>query len=390
MNSQWWPTADASILAPVDEHADIRDAVSGVLADLADHDAVRAAAESAEGFSRDVWTALTQDVSIAAMTVPEEAGGLGFTLRELAVVLEESGAALLTEPVVVSAVLGARAVSARLAASGDPERPDAELTGVLDGSLIITTWLGEGAGDGLHAEERDGAWVLSGVAEAVQHADAAGYAVMTATAAGGEGVFLVPLQGDSSAVSDGSASVERQESLDLTRRLSRLTLDGARAIRLDDSGGTDATVLRQLRTLALAAEHTGMIDRLLTTTREYLLQREQFGRPLASFQAIKHRLADLLVDLERARSAARYAAAVFDTAESGERALAVAIAGSVCLDAVLRTAYEAIQLNGGTGFTWEHPAHYYLRRALGDEALYCSGADHRESIADLVLAGSGQ
>ncbi|XKH52420.1 acyl-CoA/acyl-ACP dehydrogenase [Citricoccus nitrophenolicus] len=377
-------------MAPVEEHADIRDAVSGVLADLADHDAVRAAAESAEGFSREVWTALTQDVSIAAMTVPEGAGGLGFTLRELAVVLEESGAALLTEPVVVSAVLGARAVSARLAAGEDAALPGVDLTGVLDGSLIITTWLGEGAGAGLQAEERDGGWVLSGVADAVQHANTAGYAVLTAAAGGGEGVFLVSLESDTPSGSQGALGIERQESLDLTRRLSRLRLDEARALRLDDSGGADATVLRQLRTLALAAEHTGMIDRLLTITRGYLLQREQFGRPLASFQALKHRMADLLVDLERARSAARYAAAVFDTAEPGERALAVAIAGSVCLDAVLHTAYEAVQLNGGTGFTWEHPAHYYLRRALGDEALYGSGADRREGIANLVLAGAGQ
>ena len=182
--------------------------------------------------------------------------------------------------------------------------------------------------------------------------------------------------------------MERQESLDLTRRLYRLTVTGAAAVRLDGTGGPAAEELRQLRALALAAEHTGMIERLLTTTREYLMQREQFGRTLASFQALKHRMADLLVDLERARSASRYAAAVFDSAERGERAMAVAVAGAVCMEAVLRAAYEAVQLNGGTGFTWEHHAHYYLRRALGDEALYGSAADFRRDIAKLVLTGT--
>jgi acyl-CoA dehydrogenase len=115
----------------------------------------------------------------------------------------------------------------------------------------------------------------------------------------------------------------------------------------------------------------------------YAGQRHQFGRPLASFQVIKHRLADMLVDLERARSSVRYAAAVVDR-DPGGAALAAAVAGATCTDAVIRAAAEAVQLHGGVGFTWEHAAHLYVRRALGDEAVFGPARTHRARIADLV------
>jgi alkylation response protein AidB-like acyl-CoA dehydrogenase len=126
-----------------------------------------------------------------------------------------------------------------------------------------------------------------------------------------------------------------------------------------------------------------MIEAMLDLTRSHLVQRHQFGRPLASFQVIKHRLADLLVDLERARSAARYAAAAFDR-DPATAVLPSAVAGATCTDAVIRVAHETVQLHGGIGFTWEHPAHYYLRRALGDEAVFGSARADRALIAELL------
>ena len=126
-----------------------------------------------------------------------------------------------------------------------------------------------------------------------------------------------------------------------------------------------------------------MIEALLDLTRTHLAQRHQFGRPLASFQAIKHRLADVLIDLERARSASRYAAAVFDQ-DPFAAELPAAVASAVCTDAVIRVAHETVQLHGGIGFTWEHPAHYYLRRALGDEATFGSARSDRALIAELL------
>lgn len=370
MTTQWWPTADASTVAPVEDHDDLRDAVRTILEDMADHAAIREAAASAQGYSPDAWSALAEDLGLASIAIAEEAGGLGFSLREIAVLLEETGAALLPEPVVASAIVSARALA--------PMIEEDTFAGLLDGSTVSTAWLGEGKATGLTAQNNAGTWSISGTAEGVQFADTAQLAVVTADTDSGEGVFVVVLSAD-------GITWEEQESLDLTRKMFQVSFDLVPATRLDTVGGPDAHTLRQLRTVAVAAEHTGMIAHLLNTTREYLLQREQFGRKLGSFQAIKHRMADILVDLERARSATQYAAAIFDSAETGERELAAHIAGAVCQEAVLKTAYEAVQLNGGIGFTWEHEAHYYLRRALGDEALYGSADIRRDHIASLLL-----
>lgn len=370
MTTQWWPTADASTVAPVEDHDDLRDAVRTILEEMADHAAIRKAAASAQGYSPDTWSTLAEDLGLASIAIAEEAGGLGFSLREIAVLLEETGAALLPEPVVTSAVVSARALA--------PVIEEDTFSGLLDGSTVSTSWLGEGKAAGLTAHESTGAWSLSGTAEGVQFADTAQLAVVAADTDNGEGVFVVEL------TADGIIRQE-QESLDLTRKMFQVSFDSVTAIRLDSIGGPEAANLRQLRTVAVAAEHTGMIARLLNTTRDYLLQREQFGRKLGSFQAIKHRMADILVDLERARSATQYAAAIFDSADATERELSALIAGAVCQEAILNTAHEAVQLNGGIGFTWEHEAHYYLRRALGDEALFGSADTRRDHIASVLL-----
>ena len=178
------------------------------------------------------------------------------------------------------------------------------------------------------------------------------------------------------------------EALDLTRRQARLDLDGAPAHLIAHRDEADAllTELAILRRVGLAAEHVGMIEAMLDLTRTHLMQRHQFGRQLASFQVIKHRLADVLVDLERARSAARYAAAVFDQ-DPFSAELPSAVAAAVCTDAVIRVAHETVQLHGGIGFTWEHPAHYFLRRALGDEAAFGPARADRALVATLLGIG---
>jgi alkylation response protein AidB-like acyl-CoA dehydrogenase len=202
---------------------------------------------------------------------------------------------------------------------------------------------------------------------------------VSAETAGEESLFLVDLRGD------GVVGRTGLEVLDLTRPQARIELDAAPAHLL--AGRSDAApVLAELATLgtvALAAEHVGMIEAMLEMTRTYVGQRHQFGRPLGSFQAIKHRLADMLVDLERARSAARYAAAVFDE-DPVSVDLPAAVAGAICTDAVIRVAHETVQLHGGIGFTWEHPAHYYVRRALSDEAMFGAARAHRALIAELL------
>jgi acyl-CoA dehydrogenase len=138
-----------------------------------------------------------------------------------------------------------------------------------------------------------------------------------------------------------------------------------------------------LRDLGLAAEHVGMMDHLLSITRDHVLAREQFGRPIGSFQAIKHRMADVLVDLEKSRSAVLGAAAALDR-DPDAASVATTVAAAVSTEAVVRVAHEAIQLHGGVGFTWEHPAHFYLRRALGDEGWAGDARHHRARLASLL------
>jgi alkylation response protein AidB-like acyl-CoA dehydrogenase len=375
-SAQPWPEADASVLAPVAEHEDLRKVLRDLLQSHASHEQVRRSTEAPEGYSTELWSLLNDEMNVSSLAVPEDRGGLGFGLGVLAVVLEEAGRALLPEPLLASAVLGARAVSAAPAGSV----PDELLSGVLEGRLVATVALEANADSALTASSDGSSHTVTGRIDRVLHGEAADLVVVPATTgAGEESLHLVDLRGP------GVAGRTALETLDRTRLLARIELDGAPAHLVAGPEGLPSvrSELTTLAAVALAAEHVGMIDAMLEMIRTYAGQRHQFGRPLASFQVIKHRLADLLVDLERSRSAARYAAAAFDQ-DPFSAALPAAVAGAICTDAVIRTALETVQLHGGVGFTWEHPAHYFVRRALGDEAVFGSARAHRARIADLL------
>ena len=206
---------------------------------------------------------------------------------------------------------------------------------------------------------------------------AADIIVVSAQCPDGRRLFAVP---------PNAATVRTERRvLDPTRRQADVAFDHCPAIALTQVDTTEqmASRLRDLAALALACENTGIVDRLLEMTVEYVQTRHQFGRPIGSFQAVKHRLADLLVALERGRSASRYAAAAY-AEDPGSASLAVAVAGAVCTDAVVQAASEAVQLHGGVGFTWEHPAHSYFRRAMGNEAIQGDSRVHRARIATLI------
>ncbi|MFL6172395.1 MAG: acyl-CoA dehydrogenase family protein [Marmoricola sp.] len=363
------------MLAPVAEHADLRKVMRDILETRAGHEQVRESAQSEPGFSRELWSLLNAEMSVGILAVPEPRGGLGFGIAELAVVFEEAGRALLPEPLLVSATLGVRAVLAAPAGSV----PDEVIAGVLDGSFVATIAIAPQADADLEVGGVDGALTISGRIGRVLLGGAVDVVVVRAGPERGESLYLVDLRGD------GTCRRTPLESLDHTRRLARVDLAATPAYLV---AGPEAATrvsadLENLSRTVLAAEHVGMIDALLEMTRTYLGQRHQFGRALASFQVIKHRLADMLVDLERARSAAMYAAAAFDL-DPATAGLSSAVAGATCTDAVIRVAHEAVQLHGGIGFTWEHPAHYYVRRALGDEALFGSARADRVAIADLL------
>lgn len=367
------PEADPSIILPTPEREELRAVVAQFVARNGDHEAVRQSVDSDPGYSVARWNTLNQELQIAALAVPEALGGHGFGFADLGVVLEETGAALLPEPILASAVVACQAL-----VRADDADTVADLLGeVMEGTRTIGVAL-----DGDLALSGDGVTAVAGgtvdgIVEGVLWGQAIESLVTVATSGGQRVLVVVDLD---------RASRSPREVVDLTRRRADLRLEGA-AARVIVGAGRLEQVLRELRLItgaALAAEHAGIAARLLDDTVAYVQQRHQFGRSIGSFQAIKHRLADMLVDRERARSAAMYALAVLDEGDATDVDLAVAVASSVCADAVTRSAYEAIQLHGGIGFTWEHSAHFYLRRALGDEGAFGGGREARRSIADLV------
>lgn len=346
------PSADPSILTPVAEHDDLRDIVRAIVTK-----------------SDDTWHRLMSEVEIGTLAIPEVLGGAGFGLREVGVVLEETGGALLTEPILTSGVV---AVQALLTADPDEKLLDAVASGR---ETATVAWPSPAD---LTAELLNGGWVLDGSVRQVLSAESADHLIVPASTRTGTALFTVDLRQE-------AVSIQARRVLDETRPLGDVSLAGAGAALLvgpDDFADAWSTVTTAAA-IGVAAEHTGMATHLLEATTAYLLERQQFGRPIASFQAIKHRLADLLVDLERARSASRYAAAMFDL-EPIEAVLAGRVAAAICQDVAVRAAHESVQLHGGIGFTWEHPAHLYVRRALGDEGLFGSSRTHRAAVAELV------
>ncbi|ACU96810.1 acyl-CoA dehydrogenase family protein [Saccharomonospora viridis] len=367
-----WPVGDPALLAPVEEHEDLRAVIRKVLERHAPHPRVREVADSPLGYAPELWALLNSELGVSALAAPESRGGLGFGTRELGVVLEECGRALISEPVLSSAVLGVQALLA-----ADDDVVDDVLGSALSGEHILT--LAPDDEGAVRAEPAGEGWKLHGNIARLVHGEIADSYVVCASTAEGTGLFLVGREA-------AGVEVRRLTTLDPTRRQAAVTFDAAPArLLLEPSRTPD--VLRRLEDLArasLACEHVGMIDRMLSSTVEHVTSRHQFGRPLGSFQVIKHRLADMLVDLERARSAARYAMAVWPEA-SDSASLAAAVAAAVCTDAVMRATADAVQLHGGIGFTWEHEAHYYVRRALGDEPLFGDARSARARIAELVL-----
>lgn len=371
-----WPDSDPAVLAPVEEHEDLRAVARSIVDKFGDVEQIRAALE-AEQVPTEVWRRLTAELDLVAVAVPEELGGAGFGLRELVVVLEETGAALVPDPVLASAVLGVQA----LILAEDRAAVSPILGPVLAGASLVThAW---GAPDRLRLEP--GGAAVTGTLSRVL--DAAGAGQVIAPASGPDGPVLVVAE-------LAGAGVRPLVQVDLTRSLADVTLDRAPAQVLVGPDRAPAALRRLdvLRQVAVAAEQAGMVGRLLDLTVAHVSARHQFGRPIGSFQAVKHRLADVLVARERCRSAVRYAAARFDAADIAsdgdgrELEIAAAVAAAVCAEAVVAVAHEAIQLHGGIGFTWEHPAHLYLRRALGDEGLFGSARAHRARLADAIGA----
>ncbi|MGW0813114.1 acyl-CoA dehydrogenase family protein [Streptomyces viridiviolaceus] len=345
-----------------EEEEALRAAVRDLLADHCDPADVITRIESDAPHVSAAWKALAEGMGLAGLLVPEAKGGQGASHREAAVVCEELGRAVAPVPFLTSAVV---ATEALLACDTDDLLADLA-SGRLIGALAVGLDTAPGAPfttvrleDGLlHGE-------LTGIADAAV-AD----------------VLLVPADdGGLYAVDGDAATVTPQASLDLTRPLATVTLAGAPGRRLGEAG---PAVRRALRAGAglLASEQLGLADWSLTETVRYLKERKQFNRPVGGFQALKHRLAQLWLEVVNLRAAARGAADALATGEDADVSVAVAqaYAGQVAVHA----AEEALQLHGGIGMTWEHPVHLYLKRAKADSIAYGTAGAHRETLASLV------
>ncbi|PNE37466.1 acyl-CoA dehydrogenase family protein [Streptomyces noursei] len=321
----------------------------------------------------DAWGPLTGQIGAAGLAVPEEYGGAGCGPLEIHVVMEELGRTLAPVPFLGSAVLTTQA----LLACGDGALLPALTEGAAVGALA---WAEEGAWepDAVRAAARrvpDGGWRLTGVKDHVLDGADADLLVVVARTDTGIALFHVPVDGP---------GVHRESlvPMDATRPQARVTLDGApgRLLGAAGDGGRVVARVRDLGCVALAAEQVGAAERCLELTVGYARERVQFGRPIGSFQAVKHRLADAYVQVEAARSIALGAA--YAAAEgAADLPRFAAAAKSACSEAFSAVAGEMIQLHGGIGITWEHDAHRYFKRAHGSARLLGAPTEHRRRLA---------
>jgi alkylation response protein AidB-like acyl-CoA dehydrogenase len=336
--------------------------------------------ESEDGYDGEVWQQMASQLGLHGLTIPERYGGSGYTYLELIVVLEEMGRALLCAPYFASVALAANL----LLTSDDESAKRDYLPGIADGSIIATVALAEASGGwneegiAVSAVERGGGWVLSGEKRYVLDGHIADLVLVAAHTPAGLGVL---------AVEKGASgfSATPLQTMDQTRKQATLAFEStpARPIGTQEEGWPAISKMLNLAVVALAAEQVGGAQKVLEMAVDYAKVRVQFGRPIGSFQAIKHKCADLLLEVESAKSAAYYAgwAAAEDNAELPVMA---SLAKSYCSDAYVHAAAENIQIHGGIGFTWEHPAHLYLKRAKSSELLFGDPAYHRELLAQRI------
>lgn len=355
----------------VAERAELATAVRDLLSAHCTEADVRRIVLTDDGFDPTLWRRLAAQ-GVTGLIVDADYGGVGLGAQEVEAVAEATGAALLPAPFLSSAVFA----TALIQAAGTDDDKARLLPELSQGSSIATvaatgpggTWSPESVAVEAHSTLRG--YLLTGRAHYVPWGQIADITVVVARTDDGVGVFEIDRE---------AAGFERTAAtaFDPTVRLSTFTFNQSPARRLGGAGWNSVDRALSLTTIALAGEQVGGARRIFDVTVEYLKTRIQFGRPIGSFQSLKHMAADLLLEVESATSAAPYAAAQFDIDAPGADG-AVALAGFACAEAYHTTAMQAIQMHGGIAFTWEHPAHLFLRRARTGRQLFGSSRDHRE------------
>jgi alkylation response protein AidB-like acyl-CoA dehydrogenase len=332
-----------------------------------------------------LWGVLAGEIGLCGLSLPERYGGSGYSRADRAAALHEMGRCLLPSPFLASAVLAAET----LLATGDEDVLAGVLPGLAAGTTLATVAYQEtpgGDGRPLRAVRDGTSWLLTGSRSFVLDGAQADLILVPAGTESGSALFTVD------AAAARGLSRRPMRTLDPSRPQARLDF-AATPGRLAGAVGAGAHAVRQglaHATIALAAEQVGGAERCLEAAVEYAGMRRQFGRPIGSFQAIKHKCADLLILVESARSAVRYAASVSSSPESDEDLYAAAaLAGAYCSTAYFTVAAENIQIHGGIGFTWEHHAHLYFRRAKASEVMFGTPLEQRAFLArHLGLAAS--
>jgi len=368
-------TTGVADLLYTDTEDALRESVRRLFADRLPAETVAGAYDPAAPDFGAIWKVLAAELGLAGLLIPENLGGAGASEREAAVVMEEIGRAVAPVPYLSSAVLATVA----LVRAGDTATLPALAEGAATGALVVPLSTAPDA-------------VLTGVATS----DGTLTGRVTSVAGAAEAtVLVVPVAGEHGLevhVIDAAApgvTVTPVIALDMTRPLADVEFSGAASVRVADTGGEQAVRSALLTGAALlASEQFGAAQHCLETTLAYVKDRKQFGRAIGSYQAIKHRLADLWLAVGSAGAAARYAA---DTAARGDAdaEIAATVAAAYCGDVAVKAAEECIQLHGGIGMTWEYPAHLYLKRAKSDQIALGSGYRHRARLAELVDLPTG-
>ncbi len=363
-----------------EEQDQLREFVHSFLEDKSPESAVREQMDTEQGYDEAVWSQMADQMGLQALTIPEEYGGQGFGFVEQIVVLEEMGRALLCAPYFSSCVLAANT----LLHSGDEDAKNTYLPGIASGDVRATLAFTEESGRWdepgitLPAVANGSGYTLEGTKSFVLDGHTANLILVAARTDAGVSLFSVNPQAP-------GLTRTPLSTMDQTRKQAKLEFAGTPAKLIGTDGDGWSVLLRvlDLAAVALAAEQVGGAQMCLDMSVEYAKVRVQFGRPIGSFQAIKHKCADMLLEVESAKSAAYYAG--WCAAELNDELPEVAsLAKSYCSEAYFHAAAENIQIHGGIGFTWEHPAHLYFKRAKSSELLFGDPTYHRELLAQRI------
>jgi alkylation response protein AidB-like acyl-CoA dehydrogenase len=369
-----------------EEQEELRRTVRQFLEAKSPETEVRRLMETTEGYDPAVWKQMGQELGLQSLAIPEAYGGQGFTFIELGIVLEEMGRVLLCAPYYSSVVLAANAILN----VGTEDQKQEYLPGIAAGDTIATLAFTEPAGKwdatGIAMEAREtegGEFRLSGEKMFVLDGFTADLIVVVARTpgtSGADGISFYVVRGDADGLTRTALST-----MDMTRKQAKLEFDNVLAVPLGSTADGFAAFSKTLdqAAVALSNEMMGGAQKVLEMSVEYAKVRVQFGRPIGSFQAIKHKCADMLLEVESGKSAAYYAS--WAAAEDNdELPVVAALSKAYCSEAYFHATAENIQIHGGIGFTWEHPAHLYFKRAKSSEIFLGDPTYHRELLAQRI------